>query len=357
MKPKKILLIFTILLSAILISACAGARGSATSWPGLSVNEDKVFVAYEQHVYALNLANGSELWQFPIEGNANRTFYARPTLTEDNQLLVGGYDEVLYSLNPDNGSELWTYTNATDRFIGNPLTSGKNIYAPNADTMLYAMDLQGTTQWTFETEDGPQWAQPISDPECTCIYLPSMNHQIYSIDAESGREKWHTEELGGSVSGAPAFNPEGVIYAGTYASEMLAIDAQNGQILWRKPTDGWVWGGPIFKEDRLYFGDLNGDVYALDAANGQVIWQTSTDGAITDAPLVTEDSLFVNTGVGTVYAYNLDGDPRWSQTIGGKLYPSPVLAGDLILVAPIEIDELVYALDFNGNVRWSFSRE
>ncbi len=357
MKPKKILLIFTILLSAIFISSCTGARGASTSWPGLSVNDDKVFVAYNQHVHALNLANGSELWQFPTEGNNNQTYYARPTLTEDNQLLVGGYDKVLYSLNPDNGSVLWSYTNATDRYIGNPLTSGDKIYAPNADTMLYAMDLQGNAQWTFETEDGPQWAQPISDPECTCIYLPSMNHQIYSIDAQSGRENWHTEELGGSVSGIPAFDPEGVIYAGTYASEMLAIDAQNGQILWRKPTNGWVWGGPIFKENRLYFGDLNGEVYALDATNGQVIWQVNTDGAITDSPLVTEDSLYVNTEAGTLYAFNLDGSILWSRPIGGKLYPSPVLAGDLILVAPIEADALIYALDINGNGRWSFSPE
>ncbi|MCK5314587.1 MAG: PQQ-like beta-propeller repeat protein [Anaerolineales bacterium] len=357
MKTKNTLLFFTLLASAILISSCTGARGVATSWPGLSVNEDKAYISYDQHVYAINLTNGLEQWRSPLEGDNNRTFYSRPTLTSDNQLLVGSYDKILYSLNPDNGVELWSYTGATDRYVGNPLTIDDNIYAPNADTMLYAINLQGNVQWTFETKDGPQWAQPISDPECTCIYLPSTNHRIYSIDALNGSENWQTEELGGSINGIPAFNPEGVLYVGTFASEMLAIDAHNGQVLWRRPTNDWVWGGPILQDDRLFFGDLSGTFYALDVANGQIIWEVNSDGAITDAPLVTEDTVYFNTEAGTLYAINLDGNTRWNKTIGGKLYPSPVLAGDLILVAPIDADALVYALDINGNTQWGFTPE
>jgi hypothetical protein len=41
----------------------------------------------------------------------------------------------------------------------------------------------------------------------------------------------------------------------------------------------------------------------------------------------------------------------------GKIYPSPLLAGDLILVAPINADELLIAVDVNGNQRWVFSPE
>lgn len=355
MKPKNILLVFIILLTAMLISSCAGARGAATSWPGLSANEDKVYVAFDQYVYAINLTNGFEQWRFPIEGDTNQTFYARPTLTSDNQLVVGGYDKILHSLDPENGIEQWSFTGATDRYIGNPLTIEDNIYAPNADEMLYAMDLQGNVQWTFET-NGPQWAQPISDPECTCVYLPSMDHRVYSIDSESGRENWRTEDLGGSIAGIPAFNPEGFLYAGTFANEMLAIDTQSGQVSWRTPTDGWVWGGPVLKDDRLYFGDLSGTFYALDASNGQIIWQQQYEsGAISDTPLVTEDSIYFTTETGVVYALNIDGNSRWNKAIDGKLYSSPVLAGDLILIAAIDAEALVYAMDSNGNTQWGFT--
>lgn len=355
MKPNKLLLVFILLMAATFISSCAGARGAATSWPGITANEDKVYVAYDQHVYAVNLTNGFEQWRFPIEGDTNRTFYARPTLTSDNQLLVGGYDKSLYSLDPENGVEQWAFTGANDRYIGNPLIMDDKIFAPNADKMLYATDLQGNMQWNFETE-GPQWAQPISDPECTCVYLPSMDHSIYSIDAESGRENWRTEELGGSIAGIPAFSSNGALYAGTFANEMLAINTQNGQVLWRTPTNGWVWGGPALKDDRLYFGDLSGAFYALDASSGQIIWQHQFDsGAISDTPLVTEDSIYFTTESGAVYALNLDGNSRWNKPIEGKLYSSPVLAGELILVAAIDADALVYALDSNGNTQWGFT--
>ncbi len=82
-----------------------------------------------------------------------------------------------------------------------------------------------------------------------------MDHRVYSIDSQNGQENWQTEDLGGSIVGIPAFNPEGVLYAGTFASEMLAIDAHNGQVIWRRPTNDWVWGGPVLQDDRVLVVD------------------------------------------------------------------------------------------------------
>lgn len=356
MNHKNILLSITLLASAMLISACTGARGAATSWPGLTADQDNAYVAYNQQVYAINLSNGLEKWRFPNEADNKITFYAQPTLTQDGQLLAGSYNTVLYSLNPDTGQENWQFTNAIDRYIGGQLAVGKTIYAPNADGILYSLNLQEIVQWTFETEDA-QWARPISDTDCTCIYIPSMDHRLYSIDAQSGEENWRTEDLGGSIVGTPAFDPEGVLYVGTFANEMLAIDAQNGQVLWRKETNDWVWGGPAFVDGRLYFGDFSGTFYALDAAKGQVLWEFESDDRITDTPLVTEDTIYFVTEAGSLYALFPDGSVRWNKTIGGKLYPSPVNAGDLILIAPIEAEALLYALDTDGNQQWTFTLE
>jgi len=36
------------------------------------------------------------------------------------------------------------------------------IYAPNADYNLYALDLKGQLQWTFEA-DQSIWGAPVSD--------------------------------------------------------------------------------------------------------------------------------------------------------------------------------------------------
>lgn len=365
---KKLFIITLLILAAVILSACAG-QAAASSWPGVAVNEDTAYVAYNQHVYAVNLEDGSEVWRYPAEPNNQISFYAPPTVTADGQVLAAGYNNILYSLNPENTvqaeevrsvTENWTFTEASNRFIGSPLAHEEGIFAPSADNTLYALDLEGNLRWQFSAEE-PLWARPVSNPECSCIYLPSMDHHIYAIDTATGELIWKSEDLGGSVVGTPAYSPEGLIFAGSFGSQMTAIDSETGQINWRTPTSGWVWSGPLLHEDRLYFGDLEGTFYVLDATNGDILKETQTGSPITDTPVVSGDQIFFTNEAGTLYAVDLDGNPVWDKSILGengnpaKLYSAPVIAGDRILVAPMNIDQLLIALDMDGNQVWAFT--
>jgi len=328
----------------------------ASSWPGLTTDADTAYLAYNQHVYAINLTNGSEKWRFPQEADAKISFYAAPVLTEDGQLIVGGYNHVLYSLDPGTGVENWSFTGAKNRYIGSPLAGISGIYAPNADRALYALDSQGKMRWSYQTA-GEQWTRPAADPNCDCIYLPSMDHRLYAINAQDGSVKWESEAMGGAMVGTPAYAPDGTLFVGSFNSEMLAINAANGRIRWRVPTDGWVWGGPAFQEDSLYFGDLKGSFYALDATTGRTRWKITPDGPITQTPLLAEEGIFFATQVGSVYALDYNGSIRWNTVVGNKLHTSPVMDGDKILVSPTEADHILVALDLNGNQLWQFIPE
>jgi len=356
MKINQLLILLTFGLLALLLSACTGSAAIASSWPGLTAGGKIVYLAYNQHVYAINLSNGSEKWRFPAEADRAISFFAPPSLTLDGQVLVGGYNNTLYSLDSENGQEKWKFQGAKDRFIGSPLVTPDSIFAPAADGNLYALDLTGNLKWTFTTQ-AANWAKPSCDPECTCIFLPSMDHRLYSIDARDGNMLWKTDDLGGSIVGSPTLGPDNLVVVGTFASEVVAIDRQSGEVRWRAPTSGWIWGGPIFYEDRLYFGDLKGTFYALDANSGELAWQLKPDGPISETPLVWQDTLYISTEVGTLYAVDLDGNIRWNKPIGGKLYTSAVGSGDLILVSPLGSKELLFALDSNGNQKWVFTPE
>jgi len=343
-----------LILLSILLSACTGgAATTASSWPGLAADQDTAYVAYNQHVHAISLANGSEKWRFPAESNNQTTFYASPVLSPDGQLLVGGYNNILYSLNPQNGTENWSFKNAKNRYIGSPLVAGDTILAPNADANLYAVDMKGNLRWSFKTEDA-QWATPVADPDCDCVYLSSMDHSLYSISIQTGLQKWKTDDLGGSLVGKPAYGTDNTLYVGTFAKELLAIDAANGQIIWRTPTTGWVWGGPILSEGKLYFGDLSGAFYSLDASDGEVVWKIQPDGPISESPLLAEESIYFSSQAGTLYAVDLSGNIRWSKPTGGKLNTTPVSSGELILAAPTGIDELLFAFSLNGDQKWAY---
>jgi outer membrane protein assembly factor BamB len=359
MKTSKFRILIILLLFSSLLAACAGGATTATSWPGVTVDLERetVYVAYNTHLYAVNLAGGTEKWRFPAEADNKITFFAAPALSEDGQLILGGYDNLLYSLDPANGQQNWSFDGAEQRYVAASLTNGETIFAPNSDNNLYVLNLSGRLRWQHTAEHS-RWGTPVTDGEV--VYAPSMDHHLYALRFETGDLVWKTDDLGGAIAGDPTFSPDGVIYVGTFGSELLAID-QDGRTLWRVQATGWVWSGPALDGETLYFGDLGGTLFAVNAADGSVIWQvkpdTSERPAISDSPLLVDDTLYFVTEGGNIYAVDATtGNTRWTKNIEkGKLYTAPVVAGDTILIAPVGTDAILYAFDTNGNPKWQFT--
>jgi len=360
MKRKQYIFILAIIGIALTLSACAGAANTATSWPGLTVDDQFAYVAYNTRVYAVDLTNGTEKWRYPAEADNSITFYADPELTGDGQVIAGSYDATLYSLEAETGRQVWVFPDAENRYIAGALVDDGSIFAPAADENLYSLDLDGRLQWTF-TSEGESWAQPITDEECSCLFLSSMDHTVYAIDPQNGTEKWRSEELGGAVVGTPAYNNDGVLYVGTFGGKLFALNAENGAVIWEYSTqdNGWIWSGPTLSDGVLYFGDLNGYFYAVDAENGTQNWQLTPaqlDGEIVGSPLVIDQDIYITTEEGILYKLDTDGKIQWSQPVGenAKVYTSPRAANDLILVAPVQIDELLIAFNQDGVRQWTF---
>ena len=103
-------------------------------------------------------------------------------------------------------------------------------------------------------------------------------------------------------------------------------------------------------------------MYALDAQDATPIWQVQPDSsekrAISSTPLVAEDSVYFVTDGGALYAINAEsGATRWSQTVEGRLYTAPVVAGETVLIAAVDADAILYAFDQNGAPKWQFAPE
>lgn len=351
---------FTLLLIGLSLFLTGCGAQPALSWPGVTVDGNTAYVANNQYVYAIDLTSGQSRWQFPQEDAAANSFYAAPVLTSDGQLVVSGYNKTLYSISPENGAQNWAFTESPYRYIASPLEADGLIIAPTSGPLVYALDLSGKLRWTFNTgTTGGQWSAPVNNEPCTCVFLSSMDHHIYSIDVATGEQKWKSEDLGGSVVGTPAWDENGTLYVGTFASELLSINAETAAINWRLKTDGWVWAGPALADGRLYFGDLKGSFYAVNAADGSIAWRIQPDGPIAGTPLIINDTIYFTTEAGSVYAVGVDGaiKPNWPVEIGGKLYAAPQDGGDVILVAPNNLPQILVALDPTGSIRWKFPPE
>ncbi len=366
MKSKKIYLLFAMVLGALLLSGCSRA-GFSNSWPGLTTDGEIAYLAAGQHVYAIRLSDGSEIWRYPSKATSSLLFIAKPVITPDGMILLGsaGSDHRLVAIDPTRinvetnaPEETWIFSGAADRWIAAPLILGDKVFAPNADGHLYVLSLgDDLTTKTAEQKielGGALWAQPASDGRL--VYIPTMNHYLYAVDPESYEFAWPALNLGGAIPGSPLVTPEGELFLGSFASEVVRITPATGKMDPFISTQGWVWDSPTLVEDTLYFGDLDGYFYAV-RVSGERLWSIQPDGPVVGSPLAMSDYVVFVTESGTVYAVDPEGKIVWQHEAGGQIYTSPVTGSDRLLVAPMNAEFLLAALDTNGNRVWTFKPE
>ena len=65
-----------------------------------------------------------------------------------------------------------------------------------------------------------------------------------------------------------------MVYIGSQAGIVYALDAQTGCVQWEYLAKAEVRGALFLQQDTLLFGDLDGNAYALDAQSGALKWRT-----------------------------------------------------------------------------------
>ena len=350
MKTKYLALISLLIITAVLLGGCASGL-TAGGWPGMTVDANNAYLAGGPYVYAVNLQTGAQTWRFPDKPSAANPFFATPVFTPDgSQLIVGGFDKKLYSLDPKTGKSNWQFVDARDRWIGGVLATDKMIYAPNADYKLYALNLQGSLQWSFEA-DQSIWGTPVSDG--TNIYFGTLGRKVYAVNAQTGKQTW-VQSVDGAVLGSPVLGTDNTLYIGSYGGTVYALNTADGQSRWLKKATSWIWSGPVLDGKYLYVGDANGKFFAYPLSGTGQAWTQNLSGAIVGSPLVNGENIVVGTEAGSVYFIDLAGKAARPIAISGKVYATPVAAGNLTLVAPTTGDATLVALDQSGAIKWSF---
>ncbi|MBI5297519.1 MAG: PQQ-binding-like beta-propeller repeat protein [Chloroflexi bacterium] len=368
MNAKRFTLLFLALAGILLLSACTTSSATGSNWPGLAADAQTAYLSDGAMIYAVRLRDGAELWRYPEKADSKKSFYATPVLLADGRMVIGsaGTDHCLYVIDTtqvaadtNTPDSTCIFAGSKDRWIASPLVVENTVYAPNNDGTLYVVDLtSGELLWSLEIgQGGHLWSTPTTDG--AMLYLSSLDHNVYAINIESRKVAW-TADLSGSVVSTPALSADGkTLYVGSLASKVFALNAADGSILWEAKTQKWVWGAPLVDGDAVYAADLDGQLYALDAATGKIAWNSKPADAITGSPLLMGDQIIVTTESGGVYTYDRQGKRGWDAAIQGKLYTTPVQAGDLLLVAPLSNGAEFYmtALDLDGTVRWPFKPE
>jgi outer membrane protein assembly factor BamB len=370
---KKRLFISMVLLGAVFLSACVGAAIRGTTWSGLAADDSTAYLADVTFIYAVNLSDGTERWRFSDQEDSKAQFYSKPVITPDGLVVVGSAagEHILYALNTrdllSDGEHQtpvkeWTFVGADSPWVAPPLIVEDMLFAPNSNGSLYVFDLDDGRSQKEPIKvielGGRLWAQPVTDGER--VFVTSLDHSIFGIDLETF--SYWEQEMSAAIPGSPVIGMDGMLYVGSLASQLERFDPQTGRHESILDAGAWIWGTPALDGDTLYFGDLDGNFYSFDTSTGDQKWSIQPDGAITASAVQQNDHLLLATESGNLYAIDKDGRTVWFEEVrdektNGKIYTTPVVVGDLILIAPLETEFYLTALDSDGRTVWTFVPE
>ncbi len=342
---------------AFILSAC-GTRVANSNWPGMTAGENGVvYVAFGPGIVAVDLNEQKQLWVYrPQESNASLQFYAPPSF-DQGQLVFGDYGasggfisasvtvsvyalEELLSQNP---VLAWSQSQvAQDRIIAQPLQLEDRVIVGTADNFVVALANQdGRPIWNDPFEAGHSiWGHPIEDDGV--IFVPSLDKNVYALDAETGEEIWQSN-VGGSVSDKLVMNGD-LIYVGSFDKQVHALDKATGASRWTAPAQAAVWGAPAYADGVVYFVDLDGNAFAVGAETGELRWERPVAEYVVAATVVDDGVVYVAAAgdpdiapaerQGTLIALSADtGEELWQNQMPSPLFTTPVIVEDSIVVA------------------------
>lgn len=222
--------------------------------------DDRVFIATDHSVHALDLETGRLVWEVAT-GNENA--FMGPAAYENGVIYTTG-GGLLLALDSESGKEIWR-VKKEKQFLGLAVANGF-IYVGNWDGSFYAFDQStGEERWKFEADANEFWSAPAVTEDI--VYVGSGDQYIYALDAHTGESLWSFKTAGRAVS-EPLVS-DGVLYVSDSSHEfprgprhLYALDALTGEQLWVFETISTFLPAPALGDGVIYVTST-GEVFAL----------------------------------------------------------------------------------------------
>lgn len=374
-----------VIIAGVFLSATLTACGAPqlSNWPGIASDGEKIYLAAGQEIYQVQASNGQEVMtkaedgtslplRFPPKSRGGlfsfnspppAAFYGTPLLTPSGQLVFGDASTLntthtLYSIDPSANAVKWTFVDAKGIWLAGPAFSTNAIYAAAGDGKVYAIDLDGKKLWTAAISDHELWSTPVTDDKL--VYVTTLDHEVIALDSQTGEQRWNSK-LDNAIVGTPALGADGTLYVGTLSGNLYALKTVDGSQVWLTKLEGNIWSTPAIDNTTLYVGTSNGTagkLYAINSADGKFVRAPLDEaGAVVARPLITQDQIIYVTEDGFIKFLNKDGTPNGPgvKIENAKIYTSPLLVGDLIVVAPMNTQFMLAAYNQKGVQQWTFT--
>ena len=209
------------------------------------------------------------------------------------------------------------------------------------------------------------------------VFLPTIQNG-FSFDwamvgANPQRTSWSPEEVSGNLTvswyrpieayisqNVQIIASNGLLYIST-SRGLYALNAQNGQIVWRFDTQLPLGNSPTVVGGVVYVGGYDRKLHALNALNGQHLWAfEGAKAGYSTNPVVIDGKVLLGNRDGAFYAIGAhgsqdQGELLWKYQTGGLIDLSAAYKDGVVYFA--SDDNYAYALRIdNGQLVWKSNK-
>jgi outer membrane protein assembly factor BamB len=160
---------------------------------------------------------------------------------------------------------------------------------------------------------------------------------FYSLDAQTGRMLWASQQLEDNGPTAPSFQDGRVIF-NTESCTLFVVDAQTGRKLWHKYLGDPTVSQPSVADGLIFASHPGGEAQQLSAyriSDGEEVWAHEIGTELLAAPVVHGDSVYMSTiGGRTFRLLRKSGKKVWSRSL--EATSAPWIDGDELYMSRSE---------------------
>lgn len=206
----------------------------------VTIENGIAYIGASDHTFrAVNIRTGEVKWAFA----GVRGYIETKPLVTDNKVIFGAWDNTLYALNKADGKELWKWTGGLTRMHFSPaavwpVAADGKVFITDPQRAMTAIDIEtGNTVWRTFQSMVRETIGLSEDKER--IYSKTMNDSIvcYSTKSNQPHKLW-SSNVGFGYEHAPSMQVEknGVVFGSTKEGLIFALEAATGKVLWKHQT-------------------------------------------------------------------------------------------------------------------------
>ncbi len=217
--------------------------------------------------------------------------------------------------------------------------------------------------WSSKIGDGATDSLPLTAQPVVIdgrIFTLDTEAYLSAFDIQNGKRLWHKDmkekdEDDAVIGGGIAF-AEGYLFITNGFNEILAVNPNDGIIVWRKKIPGPARAAPTVMNGRIFVTTLDSRILALDSRDGTALWEyqgiQETAGLVGAAsPAANNDIVVAGFSSGEVSALRVaNGSVAWSDSLSNVRNFGGLSSIADIKASPVIDKGIVFAVSFNGRL-------